>query len=167
MSDQNQTSPPEVAVKPGGKKGLLLGFFAALVLGAGGFYATYSGLIGGNASSDTSKVKDRHAVTSSQTPGVSYIALEPLVVSLGRGAANRYLRFTAQLEVLDKNAEAVSHLSPRVLDVLNGFLRAVDSRDIENPAAMRRLRAQMLRRVQVVTGEGLVLDLLITEFVLN
>ena len=30
-----------------------------------------------------------------------------------------------------------------------------------------RLRAQMLRRVQMVTGEGRVRDLLITEFVLN
>jgi flagellar FliL protein len=32
---------------------------------------------------------------------------------------------------------------------------------------MARLRAQMLRRIQVVTGEGRVRDLLITEFVLN
>jgi len=30
-----------------------------------------------------------------------------------------------------------------------------------------RLRSQMLRRVQVVTGEGRVRDLLIMEFVLN
>ena len=40
-------------------------------------------------------------------------------------------------------------------------------RDIEDPAALARLRAQMLRRIQVVTGEGQVRDLLITEFVLN
>ncbi len=40
-------------------------------------------------------------------------------------------------------------------------------RDLENPAAIQRLRAQMLRRVQVVTGEGRVRDLLVTEFILN
>ena len=56
---------------------------------------------------------------------------------------------------------------PRVLDVLNTYLRAVEVRDLEEPAALARLRAQMLRRVQVVTGEGRVRDLLVTEFVLN
>jgi flagellar FliL protein len=30
-----------------------------------------------------------------------------------------------------------------------------------------RLRGQMLRRVQLVVGDGMVRDLLITEFVLN
>jgi flagellar FliL protein len=54
-----------------------------------------------------------------------------------------------------------------VLDVLNTYLRAVQARDIEDPAALARLRAQMLRRIQVVTGDGQVRDLLITEFVLN
>ena len=56
---------------------------------------------------------------------------------------------------------------PRVLDTLNTYLRAVDVADLENPAALAKLRAQMLRRVQVVTGEGRVRDLLVTEFVLN
>jgi flagellar FliL protein len=58
-------------------------------------------------------------------------------------------------------------LMPRILDVLNTYLRAVDVRDLEQPAAIARLRAQMLRRIQVVTGEGRVRDLLITEFILN
>ena len=57
---------------------------------------------------------------------------------------------------------------PRVLDVLNTYLRAVD---VKRPRGRRprcaRLRAQMLRRIQVVTGEGMVRDLLVTEFVLN
>ena len=56
---------------------------------------------------------------------------------------------------------------PRILDVLNTYLRAVEVRDLEEPAALVRLRAQMLRRVQVVTGEGRVRDLLVTEFVMN
>ena len=58
-------------------------------------------------------------------------------------------------------------LLPRILDVLNGYLRAVETADLENPSALVKLRAQMLRRVQIVTGEGRVRDLLVTEFVLN
>ncbi len=53
------------------------------------------------------------------------------------------------------------------MDILNGYLRAVDVRDLEDPSALIRLRAQMLRRIQIVTGEGRVKDLLIMEFVLN
>ena len=56
---------------------------------------------------------------------------------------------------------------PRIVDVMNGYLRALDAAELENPAALVRLRAQMLRRIQIVTGEGRVRDLLITEFVLN
>ena len=75
------------------------------------------------------------------------------MVSIGRGGG-RYLRFSAQLEVAAADVEEVTLLSPRVLDVLNSYLRAVETADIEDPAAMARLRAQMLRRVQLVTGEG-------------
>ena len=58
-------------------------------------------------------------------------------------------------------------LRPRILDVLNGYLRAVEVAELEDPSALVRLRAQMLRRIQVVAGEGRVNDLLISEFVLN
>ncbi len=51
--------------------------------------------------------------------------------------------------------------------MLNSYLRAVEVRQLEDPSALLRLRAQMLRRVQIVTGEGRVRDLLISEFVLN
>jgi len=61
----------------------------------------------------------------------------------------------------------VQALMPRIMDVLNIYLRALDPPELEEPAALLRLRAQMLRRVQIVTGPGLVNDLLIIEFVFN
>jgi flagellar FliL protein len=77
------------------------------------------------------------------------------------------LRFSAQLEVSPQYVEDVTKLIPRVMDVLNSYLRAVSLADIEDPGALVSLRAQMLRRVQLVTGEGRVRDLLVMEFVLN
>ena len=56
---------------------------------------------------------------------------------------------------------------PRIIDVLNTYLRAVSEDELGKPAALERLRAQMLRRIQVVTEQGQVKDLLITEFVLG
>ena len=66
-----------------------------------------------------------------------------------------------------KYAAEVTLLLPRIVDVMNGYLRALDPKVMEDPAALVRIRAQMLRRIQIVTGEGRVRDLLITEFVLN
>ncbi len=56
---------------------------------------------------------------------------------------------------------------PRVIDVLNSYLRALETSDLADSTALVRLRAQMLRRVQIVTGGDRVHDLLIMEFVLN
>jgi len=75
--------------------------------------------------------------------------------------------FTAQLEVDPTYTQEVTDLIPRIVDVLNGYLRAVDLSELEDPTSLIRLRAQMLRRVQVVVGEGRVRDILIMEFVLN
>lgn len=148
--------------KPRSKRPMLLGIVLALLLGGGGFYAAFSGLVLGHA--------DSHAdagAAPSPLGGIAFVPLETMVVSLGPDSGSEHLRFTAQVEVVDSAVADVTLLTPRILDVLNSYLRAIDTAEIEDPQAMARLRAQMLRRVQIVTGEGRVRDLLITEFVLN
>lgn len=148
--------------KKGGKLGLVLGIVGALALGGGGFFAIYSGMIplGGGGGG-------HEAPPSAGALHVAFVPMEPIMVALPRGGQARMLRFTGQLEVAPEHQAEVASLMPRVLDVLNTYLRAVEVKDLEDPAALARLRAQMLRRLQVVTGEGRVNDLLITEFVLN
>jgi len=148
------------ALKKRSKKPLLIGLVLALLLGGGGFYATWSGMILGDGES---KVQ----AAPGPLKGIAFVPLETMVVSLGLDSGSRHLRFTAQIEVVDSAVADVTLLKPRILDVLNSYLRAIDTASIENPQAMARIRAQMLRRVQIVTGEGRVRDLLITEFVLN
>lgn len=149
-----------------GKAGVIAGVVAALALGGGGFYAVSSGLVdplalfaGGGGGG--------HGGPAPALADVAFVAMEPIAISLAPSAGPRMLRFSGQLEVAPESAAEVAGLMPRVLDVLNTYLRAVEVRDLEEPAALVRLRAQMLRRVQVVTGEGKVRDLLITEFVLG
>ncbi|MBL9062926.1 flagellar basal body-associated FliL family protein [Tabrizicola sp.] len=144
------------------KKPLLFGLVLALILGGGGFYATYSGLLfaGGEDGAEA-----EHG--PGPLMGIAFVPLETIVISLGPDSGSEHLRFTAQLEVVDTAASDVTTLTPRILDVINSYLRAIDTASIEDPHAMARLRAQMLRRIQIVVGEGRVRDLLITEFVLN
>ncbi len=151
---------PEEAPKKKSKLPLLLGLVLAVALGGGGFYATYSGLIlGGNGEQARPSVDPM--------PDVAFVSVTPLIISLGRNSPNRHLRFTADLEVPKAHTAEVQQLMPRILDVMNTFLRAVDSSQFEDPSALVKLRAQLLRRVQLVVGEGRVRDILVTEFVLN
>ncbi len=144
------------------KKPLLIGVVLALVLGGGGFYATFSGMLFGPTAEESADAEKPDPL-----PDIAFVPIEPVVISLGPDSTSRHLKFTAQLEVAKSYSEEVLLLMPRILDVLNGYLRAVEVTDLEDPSAMAKLRAQMLRRVQIVTGEGRVRDLLVTEFVLN
>ena len=147
------------------KKPLLIGLVLAFLLGGGGIYAVYSGMILG--AKPTEEATAEHPVPSDSLPPIAFVPIDPLIISLGPRAGSRHLRFRAQLEVNPDHKGDVETLLPRVLDVLNSYLRAVDLSDIEDPSALINLRAQMLRRIQLVTGEGRVRDLLIMEFVLN
>ncbi len=163
MADETEPEPPEEK-KKGGKKGLIIGLLGALLLGGGSFYATFEGLILG-----PSAAASNHNTESGMPPlpEIAFIALDPMVISLGEAASAKFLRFTAQLDVDPKSVAAVTMVLPRILDVLNTYLRAVSEDELGKPAALERLRAQMLRRIQVVTEQGQVKDLLITEFVLG
>lgn len=99
--------------------------------------------------------------------GLAYVPLDPVVVNLPRASGRQFLRFTANLEVAAPYQAEVTLIRPRIIDVLNGYLRAVDPADFEAQAILPDLRGQLLRRVQVVAGAGRVRDLLIVEFVLN
>ena len=152
----------DAAPKKRSKLPVLIGIMLAVLLGGGGFYATYSGMILGSHAEAPAD-----AAHPGPLAGIAFVPLETMVVSLGKDSSSRHLRFTAQVEVVDTAVADVTLLAPRILDVLNSYLRAIDTATIEEPSAMAKLRAQMLRRIQIVTGDGRVRDLLITEFVLN
>ncbi len=157
------------APKKRSKLPLLLGLVLMLVLGGAGFYVTYSGMLtgGGKTADDAHAAEGKDKEDGAAGEDVAFVPLAPLVISLDPAARSSHLRFAGQLEVAPAQQAEVTRLMPRVLDVLNGYLRAVRVSDLEDPSALVRLRAQMLRRIQVVTGEGRVRDLLVTEFVLN
>jgi flagellar protein FliL len=158
-----------VAPKKKSKLPIILGLVLMLVLGGGGFYAVYSGMILAPAGEHAAAEPDAHAdePTPEALPDIAFVPLDPMIISLGDSSTARHLRFSAQLEVSKAYQADVELLKPRVVDVLNGYLRAVDVSELEDRSALIRLRAQMLRRVQIVTGEGRVRDLLIIEFVMN
>ena len=155
---------------------LVAGAVLALALGGGGFYAVYSGLIGGGDGAgggghggEAHGGGDSHAAEAevAPMPQVSFVPIQPVLVSLSQIDPPAQLRFEGNLEVVPAYAADVQAMMPRIMDVMNTYLRAVEIQDLRDPAALLRIRAQMLRRVQVVSGEGRVQDLLVTTFLIN
>lgn len=164
MANENPDTETEEPKKKS-KLPLLLGVVLALVLGGGGFFAVYSGMILAPHPGDEHAEGADHDIAPLAT--VAFVPIDPLVINLGTGSANRHLKFRAELEVEPDAEREVTAILPRVTDVLNGYLRAISIAELEERTALIKLRAQMLRRIQIVTGEGRVRDLLIMEFVLN
>jgi flagellar FliL protein len=156
-----ETLPEDAAPKKKSKLPIVVASALALALGAGGFYATWSGVILGDGHGGATPAG------VAALPDIAFVPVDPIVVSLGPGAKASHLRFTTQIEVDKAMAEEVTLLLPRIMDVMNSYLRAIDVAQLEDPSALIRIRAHLLRRIQIVTGEGRVRDLLITEFVTN
>lgn len=168
MSETDITTDPPPRKTFG--RALILGLVLAILGGAGGFYAAYSGALPLDRLRTSTHSKDGQATAShagESLPDFAFVPVEPVIVSLGQGAQTRHLRFRAELEVPAAHKPEVERLTPRVVDVLNTYLRALRLEDLEDSSGLMRLRAQMLRRVQIVTGADRVNDLLIMEFVLN
>lgn len=164
MAAATEATPDDDA-KPakGGKKGLIFGLLAGVVMGGVGFFLVWSGIVDPAGHGEGGEEK----AAAAEAPVFAFVPMEPIMISLPPGSSARHLRFVGQLEVDPAHQAEVTGMMPRILDTLNTYLRAVDVKDLENPASIQMIRAQMLRRVQVVTGEGRIRDLLIAEFILN
>ncbi|MEM7517299.1 MAG: flagellar basal body-associated FliL family protein, partial [Planctomycetota bacterium] len=134
-----------------------------LLLGGGGFYATYSGLLGAETPAPEG---DQVATTGPETDPIEFVELDPLQVSVGGEGSIRQLRFRAYLQLGPAGADPVEVVRPRILDIFATYLRAVPVATLEDPTALLRIRSQLLRRVQLLTGPDAVEDLLIIDFVI-
>lgn len=149
-----------------GKLGLIIALLVALLAGGGGFFAAFSGMIpgGGDASAEAEPVEE---LPLKEVGNAAYVPLDPLVVNIRSSTKYQLLRFVAQLEVKPEHQADIEQLKPRIVDVMNTYLNALEAAKFEDPIALIKLRSQLLRRMQIVTGQGRISDLLIMEFILQ
>lgn len=144
---------------------VILGLALLPIGGAGGFFFVSSDPLGlfGTTEQVAEPAPDRYA-DPMPLGNVAFVEIPAVVIGLSE---NRTLRFRASLEVPQSSAQAVGRIVPRVQDVLNSYLRAVDPADFDAPGALIRLRGQLLRRIKLVAGDENVRDLLVLEFIVN
>lgn len=146
------------------KMPMVFGLLACLAGAGGGFFATYFGLILSKESHVDASVLETELENLAD---ITFVEVAPIIVTLRPGSSNKHLSFRVQLEVPTPYRADVEHLLPRIVDIMNGYLSALETKDFERPAIIVQLRSQLLRRIQVVTGLNRVNDLLVMEFVLN
>lgn len=145
-----------------GAKGWVATLVLAMTLGGGGFYATFSGIADPVLHAMNGPAKS--SAPSADAP--RFLELDPMMVTVGSANTIRQLRFRAFLQLGNEGGTPVAALQPRILDIFATYLRAVPVDRLEDPTALLQLRAQLLRRVQLLAGTDAVEDLLIIDFVI-
>lgn len=151
----------------GSKLPLLIGLVAILLGAGGGFMAVQNGFIGVAEADAMPAAESNPTAPSSEIADLAFVALDPMVISFSEGSSRRLLRFVGVLEVVPSAIEEVETLKPRIMDILNGFLTALDIEDLEEPAALLKIQSHLFHRVRIVAGEDRINDLLVVEFVIN
>lgn len=156
--NDNNAAPP----KKKGKLGVILVILGILLAGGGGVAVGYLGLIppsllgGGKPKAKLPSVEE-----------TVFVKLPPIIIPLGENANAKHLRAIFSIETEPTYEDRIKKLQPRLMDMLNTYLRAIEEKELTNPERFQNLQAQMLRRARLVSGEGAVKNLLVQEFILQ
>lgn len=99
------------------------------------------------------------------TENTNYLELTPLTISLQDN--RRVLKIGITLEVIEGQESEIDPSDPKVRDAFMGYLRALRLEQIEDAAFMAQMRAQLLRRAQLILGPETVRGILITDFLVR
>ena len=166
MSATTENSAKKFREKGG--KALLLGLAAVLLLGGGGAAAF---LLVPGVSDAVRKIIPGQAADSVASAAASlakpvFVELPEMTVTLPNGGRPRQLRLKLAVEVAADPAQPSPDVgNPRVYDSLVLYLRTLRDGELEGALAMDRLRGDLLRRLDLLLGEGRVRDVLVTGFV--
>jgi flagellar protein FliL len=99
--------------------------------------------------------------------GPVYIDLPEMAVTLPNGGRARQMRIRLSVELAKRSSDLppTEILSPRVYDALLTYLRTLRDGELDGGLAIDRLRSDLYRRLTLVLGPGVVVDVLITGLV--
>jgi flagellar FliL protein len=101
--------------------------------------------------------------------GVTFFTLPDMIVNIqSTNGRPTYLKLRLTLEM--KDASVASHLqaeAPRLQDMFQGFLRELRPEDLAGSAGSFQLRAEILRRVNLIAAPGKVDAVLIEEMLVQ
>ncbi len=155
---EEATQEPEK--KPGKSKALLLVAVATVACAGGGFASTYFGVL------STSELLSPKEHAEDPFAAIDFVELPPVVTTIA-GSSPRQVRIVARLEVEADKRPVVEKMLPRVSDAFNSFMAGIDPAAFDKRGVLEVIRAEMITRTGFALGEGMVRDVLITEFAIK
>ena len=143
---------------------LLLIFVIVAVLGVGGFFGDQYFM--DQQDQDPEQVEEE--ATPDHPEDTEMVELDPFVVNLADPLGRRYLRATIEVETVDSNA--AEDLQDKQAQVRDSVLMLLSSKTFEDIRAMDQkiqLRHEIVERLNQVIGQGRVVKVYFTEFVVQ
>jgi flagellar FliL protein len=187
MADKAKEAAEEAAPAGGGKKKLVLLVGAVLFLAlAGGGAAYMLGLFGGAKTEAAATPEAAHASEGEpaageaaaagheappapEGPKVLFVDLPDVLVNLNSTDKRmRFLKLRLAVEVADKDTgDTVTELTPRIMDSFQLYLRGLTVDDLRGPAALYRIKQEMLARINLALDPKRIDDVLFKEMLVQ
>lgn len=151
-----------------GKKMMILGLVGVLLLGGGGGAAWYfMGGGGGEKEEGEKHAKKDHEEEHAEEPG-PVMELEPFLLNLADRDELRFLKVTIKVE-LDRPEEKTDYPTkvPAIRDALLVLLSSKESQLLRTVNGKRRIREEIMTRVNGVMNKGKITNVFFTDFIIQ
>lgn len=154
----------EEAKGKGGKKKLFLILILGIVMislaGGGVFF-----LLSKKGSETEEAKKGKKAKGSEHTV---FIDMDPIIVNLLDPTGKRYLQIRMSLEVADKKVEEeIKKKDPIIKDIILNTLSGKTVEEVIVPEAKDKIKQELLKKINETLGEELILNLYITQYIVE
>ena len=164
MAEESATE--EAPVKAGsGKKMMVLGLVGVLLLGGAGGAAWF--FMGGENDEEGKHAKEAHGEEHAEEPG-PVMELDPFLLNLADRDEIRFLKVSIKLE-LDRPEEKTDFQNrvPAIRDALLVLLSSKESQLLRTVNGKRRIREEIMTRVNGVMSKGKISNVFFTDFIIQ
>ncbi|MFT3694231.1 MAG: flagellar basal body-associated FliL family protein [Kofleriaceae bacterium] len=173
MSDAAEEAPAEGAdghgekpKKKGGGTSPIVMALLVLNLGASGFGAFK--IMTAKPAAAATATEEHHEEKSSKEITGPVVALDPFVVNLDEPGNARYLKMTAQLELVNaKDTEIIEKSKQVVRDEILSYLSGLHVKDTLGAEAKDHIREALLKKLEGAIGEHHVRRIFFQEFMVQ
>lgn len=166
MADETATEA-EAAKAGSRKKMMMLGLVGVLLFGGGGGAAWF--FMGGEKAENGkhAKAQDTHEEANLEEPG-PVMELEPFLLNLADRDEQRFLKVSIKLE-LDRPEENTDFQNkvPAIRDALLVLLSSKESQLLRTVNGKRRIREEIMTRVNGVMNRGKISNVFFTDFIIQ
>ena len=163
MANDSETAAPESAKKGKGMKLAVIGGVTVLILAGGGYFA-----MGMLSSKEGAAAKTTTAKVNLSDKPAPVFNMKSFIVNLAGSKGRRYLKITMslQLDAADVQIE-IERKMPQLRDQILTVLSGKSYEDIRDAVGKRRLRRELVSRVNRILKTGKTHRVFLTEFVIQ